>query len=259
MQALHRAIGTWRNTVNMYITCSQFAREKFLSAGLPEKKVMVKPNFVNPDAGVGSGVGGYAVFVGRLSPEKGIETVLAAWRGMSLPIRLKIVGDGPLAESVKTAALQDSRIEWLGWQSLEKVLQIVGDASMLLMPSLWYEIFGRTIVESFSKGTPAIVSRLGAMAELVDDGRTGFHFTPGDAGDLAEKVIGLQQNEALHHAMRLACREEFESKYTAATNYRQLMEIYTRAQQTAIEGKSNARKSRATRGFDATPVRSASA
>src|SRR4051812_30142026 len=141
MQTLHRAIGTWRNCVNLYVTCSQFAREKLLTAGLPGEKVLVKPNFVNPDSGVGDGAGGYAVFVGRLSPEKGVETVLDAWRGMSHPIRLKIVGDGPMAEPVQAAALKDSRIEWLGWQSLENVLQIVGDASMLLMPSLWYEIF----------------------------------------------------------------------------------------------------------------------
>jgi exopolysaccharide biosynthesis WecB/TagA/CpsF family protein len=259
MQALHRAIGTWRNTVNMYITCSQFAREKFLFAGLPAEKLIVKPNFVNPDAGIGSGDGGYAVFVGRLSPEKGVETVLAAWRRMSLPIRLKLVGDGPLAERVRTAAQQDSRIEWMGWQSIEDVLRIVGDASMLLMPSIWYEIFGRTIVESFSKGTPAIVSRLGAMAELVDDGRTGFHFTPGDASDLAQKVARLWQDENLRKVMRPACREEFEAKYTAAANYRQLMEIYARAQQAASQGKSASQEYRPARVGGFVPLRVASA
>src|SRR5207249_1958508 len=156
--------------------------------GLMAERVVVKPNFVNPDSGAGPGRGGYVVFAGRLSPEKGIETILAAWRELPLPINLKIVGDGPLAERVQQAACHDSRIEWLGWQPLDDVLQILGDARALVMPSLWYEIFGRTIVESFSKGTPAIVSRLGAMAELVEDGRTGFHFTAGDPNDLAEKI-----------------------------------------------------------------------
>src|SRR4051794_8861610 len=100
MQAIHRAVGTWRNAVTMYITCSEFAREKFVSTGLPAEKLVVKPNFVNPDTGPGNGAGGYAVFVGRLSPEKGIETVLSAWQQLSLAIPLKIVGDGPLADCV---------------------------------------------------------------------------------------------------------------------------------------------------------------
>src|SRR3954469_3350817 len=240
MQAVHRTIGTWRNAVSMYVTCSEFAREKFLSAGLPNEKLVVKPNFVNPDTGISSGAGGYAVFVGRLSPEKGIETVLAAWQGLGLSIPLKIVGDGPLADQVRFAAQNDPRIEWLGWQSLEDVLKIVGDATMLLMPSVWYEIFGRTIIESFSKGTPAIVSRLGAMAELVEDGRTGFHFTAGDAGDLTEKVTRLWNDETLRNTMRGACRTEFEAKYTAEANYRQLMDIYAQAQKTAAELSSYA-------------------
>jgi exopolysaccharide biosynthesis WecB/TagA/CpsF family protein len=111
----------------------------------------------------------------------------------------------------------------------------MGEASMLLMPSLWYEIFGRTIVESFSKGTPVIASRLGAMAELVDDGRTGFHFTAGDASDLAEKVVRMWQDKSVGEVMRRACREEYELKYTADVNYSQLMEIYSRVQQTAVE------------------------
>jgi exopolysaccharide biosynthesis WecB/TagA/CpsF family protein len=258
MQTMHRAIGTWRQSVDMFVTCSQFAREKFLSIGLPGEKILVKPNFVNPDTGIGSGTGRFALFVGRLSPEKGIDTILASWKRMSLPITLKIIGDGPLAAVVQAAAQEDSRIEWLGWQSLEDVLRIMGDASMLLMPSIWYEIFGRTIVESFSKGTPVIVSRLGAMAELVDDGRTGFHFTAGDAGDLAEKVIRMQQDEAHHKGMRQTCRKEFENKYTAAANYSQLMKIYERAQQVAIEGNANADKRQVASITNAAPSRSAS-
>jgi exopolysaccharide biosynthesis WecB/TagA/CpsF family protein len=232
MQTIHRVIGAW-NQVDLFVTCSKFARDKFLASGLPEEKVVVKPNFVHPDSGPGAGRGGYAVFVGRLSPEKGIDTLLAAWRRHELPIPLKIVGDGPLADRVKTAAEQDPRIEFLGWQSLEKVLEIIGDAVMLLMPSIWYEIFGRTIVEGFSRGTPAIVSKLGAMAELVDDGRTGLHFEPGDPSDLANKVNRLWHDPLLRGPMRNACRDEFERKYTAEANYGLLIDIYQQAIQTA--------------------------
>lgn len=229
MQTLHRCLGTWHKAVNLYITCSHFAREKFLQAGLPKEKVVVKPNFVHPDCGIGDGQGQYAVFVGRLSPEKGIETLLSSWQNLTLPIPLKIVGDGPLHDRVLAAARHDPRIECLGWQSLEKVLELVGSASMLIMPSVWYEIFGRTIVEGFAKGTPAIASRLGAMAELVTHERTGLHFNPGDPTDLAAQVTRLWEDETLRQSMRCNCRQEFESKYTAAANYKQLLEIYQQA------------------------------
>jgi len=259
MQTFHRVIGTWRNTVNMFITCSNFAREKFLQAGIAAEKIVMKPNFVHPDSGPGTGSGDYAVFVGRLSPEKGIETLLAAWRELALPLQLKIIGDGPLAPRVQAAAEQDSRIEWLGWQPLENVLSVIGDAAMLLMPSIWYETFGRTIVESFSKGTPAIVSRLGAMAELVDDGRTGLHATAGDPRDLAAKVAHLAQNESLRQSMRQACRKEFEARYTAEANYKQLMEIYALAQSTAAQHEAVGKNSQPTIGRQPQPACAASA
>ena len=142
---------------------------------------------------------------------------------------LKIVGDGPLAPTVKLAAEQNSRIEWLGSRSLTEVLTLVGDATMLVMPSIWYETFGRTIIEAYACGTPVIASNLGAMAELVVDGETGLLFAPGNADDLAAKVRSLASDSARLSAMRRAARLEFEAKYTAESNYHQLIELYSRA------------------------------
>jgi glycosyltransferase involved in cell wall biosynthesis len=160
MLVLHRAMGTWRRKVDAFFTLTEFARGKFVEAGFPADRLHVKYNSV-PAAPQASARGDYLIFVGRLSPEKGITTLLDAWQNdASLPL-LKIVGDGPLAESVRCAQAVDPRIEWLGQCELPKVQQLVASAQALVMPSVWYETFGRTIAEAYASGTPVIVSRLG--------------------------------------------------------------------------------------------------
>ncbi|MBW3599406.1 MAG: glycosyltransferase [Planctomycetes bacterium] len=228
-QSIHGMLGTWRRRINLYVAVSRFAREKFIAAGMPAEKIVAKPNFVHPDDGPGDGGGGYVAFVGRLSPEKGIGVLLEAWSKITSPLRLKIVGDGPRRSEVENAARRNPRIEALGRRPLPEVLDIVGGARLLVMPSIWYETFGRTVVEGFAKGTPALVSRLGAMRELVEEGRTGMCFEPGNAADLAAKVMELDSDEDRLQQMRRECRSQFESKYTAEANYRQLIAIYERA------------------------------
>jgi len=229
MLAIHRAMKTWTRTVSLYFTPTEFARQKCIEGGLPAEQIAVKPNFVHPDPTPGAGRGGYAVFVGRLSGEKGIDTLLAAWSRLPEAVGLKIVGDGPLANRVRRAAADDARIEWLGRRPPAEVLSIVGDALCLVMPSVWYETFGRTIIEAFAKGTPVVASRLGAMAELVDHGRTGLHVEPGDPGELALKVRQLLASPLERAAMGAAARQEYERKFTAEPNYHMLMTIYEQA------------------------------
>jgi glycosyltransferase involved in cell wall biosynthesis len=226
MLTAHRALRTWARKVTLFFTLTDFARRKLIEGGLPAARIAVKPNFIDPDPGPGDGRGGYAIFVGRLSPEKGLATLLAAWQLLPEPVPLKIVGDGPQAELVRQAAARDPRIEWLGRRSPEDVLDLVGAAACLVMPSLWYETFGRTIIEGFARGTPAIVSRLGAMAELVHEGRTGLLFEPGNAADLALKVRRLLADPV---GMRPEARRDYERKYTAAINYELLLGLYQRA------------------------------
>jgi len=229
MLTMHRARRVWDRKVDLYFAPSEFTRQKYVEGGLPAERIAVKPNCVDPDPGAGEGKGGYVVFVGRLSREKGVETLLAAWEKLSGNAELRIVGDGPLADDVLQACTRDRRIRWLGRQPMSEVLRIVGDAACLVMPSLWYETFGRTIVEAFSRGTPVVVSGLGAMAELVEDGRTGYHARPGDAADLAAKMERILSSPVERARMRQAAREEYLRKYTAGPNYDRLMEIYHRA------------------------------
>lgn len=227
MLSVHRAIHTWTEMVDVYIALTEFARQKFIEGGLPAEKIKVKPNFVHPDPGIGEGRGGYALFVGRLSVEKGLDTLLAAWDNLGENIPLKIVGDGPLAGQVAEAAKRLPYVEWLGRKPMSEVHELMGEASVLIFPSKWYETFGRVAVEAFAKGTPVIAANIGAIAELIEHDRTGLHFRPGDPEDLAAKVEWILAHPAELSQMRREARAEFEAKYTAQKNYQQLIKIYT--------------------------------
>ena len=228
MLTVHRTMQTWMKMVDVYIALTEFARQKFIQAGFPEEKIVVKPNFVNPDPGVGEGKGGYALYVGRLSVEKGLDTLLEAWEHLGgLP--LKIVGDGPLADQVVEASKKLGSVEWLGRKSIKEVHALMGEATVVIFPSKWYETFGRVAVEAFAKGTPVIAASIGAIAELIEHRRTGLHFRPGDAQDLATQVEFALAHPKELAQMRSEVRREFEAKYTAKQNYRQLMDIYNLA------------------------------
>jgi glycosyltransferase involved in cell wall biosynthesis len=225
---LHRALGTWSKCVDYYFTLTEFAREKFIAAGWPADRIAVKPNFVYPDPKPGSGAGRYAVFVGRLSPEKGIGTLLDAWQQLPEPIPLKVIGQGAEESRLREFAKRHPHVELLDFRPLPEVLDLVGEAAFLVMPSLWYETFGRTIVEAYAKQTPVVASRHGAIAELVDDGVTGMLFEPGNAGELAAKAMELWRHPNLP-GIRRAAREAFERRYQADANYQQLVQIYRTA------------------------------
>lgn len=229
MVALHGAARTWTDKVDVYVALTDFARMKFIEGGLPAEKIAVKPNFLAEDPGAGSGAGKFALFVGRLSPEKGVETLLAAWNRMESDVTLKIVGDGPLAPEVAEKVGGRRDVEWLGRRAHGEVIDLMKEAHVLIFPSLWYEGFPMTIVEAFAAGLPVVASRLGSMSSLIDHKRTGLHFRAGDAGDLASKVAWAFAHPGEVNGMRRRARAEFENKYDAARNYDMLLAIYERA------------------------------
>jgi glycosyltransferase involved in cell wall biosynthesis len=233
MLAVHRGLGTWTRRVTVFYTPSEFARQKFVEAGFSGERILVKPNFVEPDPGPGAGNGGYALFAGRLSAEKGLDLLLSAWQRLPLPIPLRIVGDGPLAPQVRAAAQRSAYIQYLGPRAHTEVLQLMGDAAFVVFPSVCYETFGRTIVESFARGTPVVAGRLGAMAELVKPNQTGWLFEPGQVDDLADILCRAITacNPGPH--LRTAARQAYEAQFTAARNLQLLVGIYDRAVQLA--------------------------
>jgi glycosyltransferase involved in cell wall biosynthesis len=229
MISTHRMLGTWQNAIDLYIALSESSRRKLVEAGLPVGKIVVKPNFAYPDPGARAGTGGYAVFVGRLSAEKGVETLFAAWRQLGDAPPLKIVGDGPMGAAVQEAAAHHTAIQWLRGISHESVYELIGQAAFLILPSQCYENFPRVVIEAFATGTPVIASKLGAMAEIVADGYNGLLFKPGDPGDLARKVGDILADPARLAQMRQAARKTFDQHFTADANHKILMAIYERA------------------------------
>ena len=246
LQTVHRAAGTWHRAVDLFVTPSEFARRKLIDGGVPADRVVAMPNFLVTDPGPGGGRGGYAVFVGRLSREKGLSTLVDAWAHLRSDLRLKIVGDGPDREVLSATAARDARIEIVGRRTLAETLAIVGDAVCLIMPSLWYETFGRVIMEAFAVGTPVIASRLGAMGEIVTEGRTGALFEVGNAADLAGAVDRMVAAPERLAGMRAAARQAFEDKYTADRRYELMTAAYERAVQLAA-GRQPGRRSGAPR------------
>lgn len=225
----HRMIKTWDRQVDIFISLSEFSRDKFVQGGIPRGKIKVKPNFV-ADPGVNTAEKDYATYIGRLSEEKGILTMLKAWEKLKA-IPLKIIGTGPSYEMIEfTIRLTGLHlVELLGHLSHSSTLSSLKNSRFLIFPTEVYETFGRVVIEAFSTGIPVIASRIGAVTELIRDGETGLLFNPGDPTDLANKVNWLWNHPEVSRCMGKNARREYELKYTPERNYQILMDIYQKA------------------------------
>lgn len=229
MVAVHRILRTWTEKVDVYVALTDFARGRFIRAGLPAQKIVVKPNFVHPDPGIGDGRGSYALFAGRLVPEKGIATLLAAAQRLGGRIPLKIAGEGPMTDQVRAGVRRMPGLEWVGQQPPERVLALMKDARALVVPSIHYDSFALVVAEAYAVGLPVVASHLGSLPSLVADGRTGLLFRPGDPDDLAAKLTWLWTHSWEWEKMRREARHEFEIKYSGARNYEMMMAVYAQA------------------------------
>jgi glycosyltransferase involved in cell wall biosynthesis len=219
--------GTYKNDISIYIALSRLARQKFIAGGLPVEKIVVKPNFVTTDIQPGQHAGGYALFVGKIIQYKGIETLLDAWHLLNEPIPLKIAGQGPLEALLKSNLPR--QVEYLGVQPRDHVIELIRNARVVVFPSEWYEGFPMTITESFAAGTPVISANLGAAAEIVRDGFSGWQFTPGDAQHLAAVVQKAWADPAEMQRRGVLARQQYDEQYSLAQNYTMLKNIYETA------------------------------
>ena len=227
----NRRRGTWRRGVDAYIVVAEFARKKFVEGGLPPERLYLKSNFLENDPGPAVSNGRGSVFVGRLSAEKGIEALTAAWKFMPASAALTIIGDGPMYSELETTTRNTANIQMTGLLNARQVLRHLKEAAFLVFPSIWFEAMPRTLIEAFACGRPALASRLGAMAEMIRDGYNGLLFEPGNPTDLAAKARWLLENPEKCAWMGRNARREFEEKYTAGANYHRLLEIYEAARQ----------------------------
>jgi glycosyltransferase involved in cell wall biosynthesis len=225
----HRLAGTWKTKVTTYIALTNFAKAKFIEGGLPAERMVVKPNCLAADPGVGTGKGGYALFVGRLREEKGVLTMLNAWGRLGFAIPLKIAGDGPLDNLVKQRTSASTAVEWLGNCDRTTLTRLYQDAAFTLLPSECYENLPLAVVESLACGTPVIASALGSINEIISDGINGFRFRPGDECDLADRIRSILTAPERLQVIRGSSRLFYEQNYSPERNYDLLMQIYERA------------------------------
>ncbi len=225
MIARHRRLGTWQRDVDRFVVLSDFARDIFVRAGVPGERMVVKPNAVEDIDDRPASVRTGALFVGRLSEEKGIRVLLAAARLTQAPIT--VIGDGPLAGMVRNKA--PDNLHFAGPLPRAEARIAMAQAAAVVVPSICYEGFPVTVAEAFAAGTPVIASRIGALAEIVDDGRTGWLVGPGDPAALAaaiDRATGDPHGSALCGA---AARQIYLARYTQRRALASLESIYAQA------------------------------
>ena len=249
MLYIHKLIGTWNNKIDKYVVLTDFQKEKFIKAGLPNEKITVKPHFIKvleAEKSFDDNYGDYAVYVGRLSKEKGCDIAIKAWKLLkeksdSDLIKLLIVGDGEEKENLEKLADNlgiQSSVLFLGKQPYTKVLSLLQNSKCLIMPSICYESFGLTIIEAFSCGCPVIASDSGNTASIIDNNQNGLLFSMGNHQDLYTKLNTLLTNNELSKRISTNAKKSFEQKYCEDTNYEQLIKIYDSAIESKKNGKS---------------------
>lgn len=227
MIAFHRKTNTWSQKVTRFIALTDFARDLFIQSGVPPEKIVVKANFI-PDPGrahTANSVRSGAVYVGRLSEEKGVECLVRAWR--TVPVPLTIYGDGPMRQRLEQIA--PANVRFVGWQSREIVDSAIAAAGALIVPSLWYENFPMTVVEATAAGTPIIASRHGALETIVEDGVSGRLFHTGDAADLSLIARECFADPVRLRALGSGARATYELRSAPDINLKRLISIYSDA------------------------------
>lgn len=229
MLALHRGLGTWRKQISKFIALSEFSRMKFIEGGLPAEKIIVKPNFVEiDDLPKTNDIGGYLIYAGRLSEEKGIMPLLEAWTHLP-DIPLQVLGDGPLWERAQTFIQRQGlarNVSLLGRRSRSEVLRRIQHARAVIVPSQCYENCPTVVVEAYAYGVPVLASRIGALIEMVHPYQTGLLFDPYNIQDIVAVVKKAWQNISLLQKMGARAQLEHQHNYTADASYNILMSVY---------------------------------
>jgi len=227
MLGIHKLIPHLANKIDIYISLTEFARQKFIQGGLPGEKIIVKPNFVKrSDIPNHTGFGEYALYIGRLSYEKGVDILLSGWETLQIP--LKIVGDGPLREFAQKCARNSSFIEYLGQVNHTSVNHLLKMARFLVFPSKLYEGLPITIIEAFSCGVPVIAADLASRVGLIRDSETGILYLPvvPPAWPLKRNGSGIFQTNAQRWEK---CPPGIRKELHPGHNYQMLTDIYDRA------------------------------
>jgi glycosyltransferase involved in cell wall biosynthesis len=224
------------NKIAGFICLTEFFKIKMQEAGVPDSKLFVRPNFVYapPLAANGNDAGDYALYMGRLSPEKGCWTLIHAFEQMP-QVALKIVGTGPLEQELKdyVTAKGLGNIQFLGFKSGDEKWQLLRNSLCLVVPSEWYENFPVTVLEAYMASKPVVASRMGGLPYIVEDGKSGLLFESGKVGELVQKIQHLVNDPAGAASMGACGRRFSETKYGPEQGYSNLMKVFSQVQATA--------------------------
>jgi glycosyltransferase involved in cell wall biosynthesis len=220
--AFHRLAGTWRRKVSRFIVLTEFAQSIAIEAGVPAERIRVKPNFARDPGPVARERRG-AVYVGRLSAEKGVDTLIEAWRSLG-DIPLSVAGEGP--ERVGLEQLAPANVRFLGQLPREQVQAVVGQSQALILPSMCHDNFPLALAEAMAAGTPVVASRIAPLDRLVREGVDGALFAPGDPVDLARTVRRLFGEPTTLEALGRGARANWERAMEPEANLTQLLSIY---------------------------------
>lgn len=225
-QYLHWSMNSYQRKVDKFIALTNFAKQKYIEAGFLEEKIVVKPNSVAEPLSWKRSLGDYALFVGRIAPEKGLRTLIRAWGKRSQ--RLIAVGDGPermpLEEEVGRTRLN---VHFVGARTRQEVMELLSRAQCLIVPSEWYEGFPMTIVEAYSMGVPVVASRIGSLAEVVLEGKTGMLFDAGNIPQLSDLLSNTIDNWRLLEVLGAEAKRGFRQYYSPEANVKSLEHIYS--------------------------------
>ncbi len=227
MLKFHWRRRTRQTIVDHFILASAFGRQKYIAAGIPKDQISIKPNVVYPDTLKQNQDEGYALYIGRLSSEKGVSILLEAWKAIDY-IPLKIAGDGPLASELKEYVRIHgiTNVEFLGFISEEQYKICMSGAKFLVIPSICYENFPCVVVEAYSYGIPIVASNIGSLPEVVEDRVTGVIFGAGDTHDLTRKIEWIAKNEEGLKGIRKNILQQYEQRYSSRRIHEILMTIY---------------------------------
>lgn len=226
---IHRKSGTFEH-VDRFIALTEFAAQKLIESQFTTRdKISVLGNFLPdplPPVGAFDHHDPYVIFIGRLSAEKGVSTLIKAMSGLP-NLKLKILGTGPEAETLEALAQQETgKVEFLGFVTGQKKWQLLRRALAVVVPSLWYEHLPFTILESFAVGTPVLASNLGSLAHIIREGQTGLFTQPNNVEDMQSKLRFLAANPQKIVKMGQTARAEVETRFVASKHYEALMRIY---------------------------------
>lgn len=229
MIIFNRLTGNFKNNVDSYIALTNFAKSRFVAAGLPKHKISIKPNFINQTEQQEIVIGDYVVFIGRLTQEKGVATLVEACK-QTRNIPLKIVGDGELRQKLESVCIEyDLNIEFLGYRDKETVMSLIKNSRFLVLPSECYEGFPVTIAEAYACGKPVLGSKIGSLDELIVEKVTGRKFVFGSADSLAEIMQNMWLDINRIKTMSENAYTAFDTLYNPKINLQLLADIYTNA------------------------------